>query len=657
MNFAILLCLVLASCALQLDGRIWTDTTGREVEGTWVGSDSEKITLRLSTGKLVTFPLARLTQADRDFASMQAAKQWHPADWKPLRVRMEHIEERPWAVAMPGAFHRIDSHTWEADLPPGAWVKIDAAGGAFGTMSHLFRWDGAREWHFETEGPFLYRGTDENDDPKLVGVAIGSGGGISVLSQPSRQRFHELLGEVGQIESVSGLMLYDIGPMVGLLQKLNPVAVSVQVGHRNDFSDLARLNRLKALHFHVGQIQSFDGLNDLAGIECLDTGRAFTSTLNDAEVLRPFRRLRFLQTSMRGNADVSALGELAGLEALELKCHEPKSVEALGQLPRLHSLGGFTTTSSLIHRLPNLVRLGCRIDEKVDDGASLQLSKITSLRFASVDQISAWKRAGGLGSLHEVENLTGDLGALADMGSLRHVGLSAFGRGGHTGHGGASTLRTLHLKGDPAMAQAVLKSQDSLHGLHVEVWTGPADFQKLGTLRELRWLSLSKVPELASLDGIKGFGTLSLLTLEKLDGLEDVSELASLQELKGLELELLPKLERLSFAGLRELTDVRMTGLKRVEEVQQVSSAMALRRANINSCQILSEWSGWKNLSKLEEFFLASPGKPMDLEPILDVSSIRQVDLVGVKLSDRQRMKLFERTGDQLLKRAEAAVK
>ncbi|MGD9418606.1 MAG: hypothetical protein Q7R22_006670 [Verrucomicrobiota bacterium JB025] len=639
-----------------LDARTWTDTTGREVEGEWVSSDARSITLRLATGKTVTFPLARLAVGDREHAASLAAANRHPAGWMSLRIHVEHIEEVPRAVGMPGAFHRVDSHTWEADLPPGAWVCVESAAGGFGGTSHLLEWKGAAEWILETEGPFLYRRRGADSKQELVGVSVGGVGGSHSLDSSQRKEFASLLGKLGPVESVGGLMLAQVEPVADLLRNLDPVAVTVQVHHQNDFSALAGLGRLKAVHFNVGQIKSFDSLSVLAGIECLDTGRAFTSTLGDAGPLAQFRRLRFLETSIRGEVDVAPLSRLPSLEALELRCHEPQSVDALTSLKGLHSLGGFSTSAGVVRRLPGMVRLGCRIVEKGDDGVPLKMPKVASLRFASVEQISAWRDAGGLEFLREVEHLSGDLGTLEGMDALRHLGLSGFGGKELTGDGGASRLLTLRLQGHPRFIKALLDSQERLQGLELGSWTGPASLQQLPAVPTLQYLSISQIPELSSLRGIEAFGGLSYLEVEKMEALEDAAGLSALGGLKGLRLEALPMLGELSFSGLTVMTDARLSGLAKVDAIQQVSAAAALRRININSCPALLDWTGWGGLAQLEDFYLVARSQAMDLEEIAGLESLRQVGLVGVKPTEAQLRKLSTRTGGQLLERARAAV-
>ena len=111
----ILLTLVFFALASSLPARTWTDQTGRTLEGEWVTSDARQITLRLSSGKTVTFSLSKLSSEDREYAKKRALEERHPAGWKPLRIHLDHMGDAPRAVGMPGAFHRVSSRVCEAD--------------------------------------------------------------------------------------------------------------------------------------------------------------------------------------------------------------------------------------------------------------------------------------------------------------------------------------------------------------------------------------------------------------------------------------------------------------------------------------------------------------------------------------------------------------
>ncbi|WP_200282390.1 SHD1 domain-containing protein [Haloferula rosea] len=649
--------LLVTLCLATLEARTWTDTSGREVEGEWVSSDARSITLRLESGKTVTFPLAKLSDEDQSYATKVAAANRHPAGWKPLRVRMEYMEETPRAVGMPGAFHRLDAYTWEADLPPGAWIRVDTSAGAFGGGSHLLQWKGAPEWHFDTEGVFLYRSKGGTSARELVGVSVGSGGGSSALDSEQREKFHKLVAEVGPVESVSSVMLSQIDPVRPLLAKLDPLAVTVQVDHRSDFSKLAGLRRMKAVYFNVGQLQSFDTLGELSSIECLDAGNAFTSTLDDSGVLAKMSRLKFLETGMRSSSSFAGFSRMKGLEAMSVRCSTPASLESLVGLSRLHSIDGFSVPPALVRRLPGLVRVGSRIDSQKDDGSPLVMEKVSFLRFASVEQVVAWKQAGGLPFLHEIEYLNGDLGELEGMSSLRHVGISCYGETSQSGHGGATRLRTLRVKGNAMHARKVWEAQEQLYGLGIEVWTEESSLPGLAGVDGLRWLELSKLPKLKSLKGIGDLGELSYLAIEKMDALTDVSDLSALTGMEALRLEGLPVVEKLSFRGLSSLKDLRLRGLVKLTGVDQVSVARALRRSNINGCPAMVDWDDWGGLASLEDFYLVGRSSETDLASLLKLDSLRQVDLISVKIPDKQRLEANELTGSALLERVEAALR
>lgn len=59
--------LILAAMTAASPARTWTDRQGRKVEGDLVSSNDREIVLRLKSGKNVTIPLDRLSDADREF--------------------------------------------------------------------------------------------------------------------------------------------------------------------------------------------------------------------------------------------------------------------------------------------------------------------------------------------------------------------------------------------------------------------------------------------------------------------------------------------------------------------------------------------------------------------------------------------------------------
>jgi hypothetical protein len=75
--------LLLPCTGLRADDgyRVWTDVRGREVTARMAGVDGDSIILELKDGRKVPYPLAQLSDADR-----QAASHWKPAEKPPERT-------------------------------------------------------------------------------------------------------------------------------------------------------------------------------------------------------------------------------------------------------------------------------------------------------------------------------------------------------------------------------------------------------------------------------------------------------------------------------------------------------------------------------------------------------------------------------------------
>jgi thioredoxin-related protein len=67
---------------LHAEYRTWSNTEGVKIEAEFVKSEGDKVTLRLRNGRLSTFPVAKLSEADQDFIK-SAGNSPATADAKP----------------------------------------------------------------------------------------------------------------------------------------------------------------------------------------------------------------------------------------------------------------------------------------------------------------------------------------------------------------------------------------------------------------------------------------------------------------------------------------------------------------------------------------------------------------------------------------------
>lgn len=84
----------------QATVRAWTDSTGRKVEAAYAGLQGDSVMLKLSDGKTVPFPLARLSPEDQAFVKTQtAAPAGKGASIADVRdAKRLPVEQRTWPV-------------------------------------------------------------------------------------------------------------------------------------------------------------------------------------------------------------------------------------------------------------------------------------------------------------------------------------------------------------------------------------------------------------------------------------------------------------------------------------------------------------------------------------------------------------------------------
>ena len=75
--------LALGITVTALSAREFTDDQGRKVEAEVAGFSGDRVKLRLTSGKITTFPIARLSPADREFLSKHPARSIAPVEIDP----------------------------------------------------------------------------------------------------------------------------------------------------------------------------------------------------------------------------------------------------------------------------------------------------------------------------------------------------------------------------------------------------------------------------------------------------------------------------------------------------------------------------------------------------------------------------------------------
>jgi hypothetical protein len=615
-----LLLLLVASLSISLpvEARTWTNTKGQTIEAEWVRSDQQNITLKKPGGELVTFSIQLLSPADREHAAELAKENQHPAGWQPVEIVMESSWDTVSAVAMPDAFRREGARVWRAHLPPGAWMKLELRvraisgrklgfGDGMGIETHLMQWKGHPQIFLRKRGQLLQRSIDGGKRWELAGVDLLTT--FSYMGSKWHDDYRGKLLRLGPVESVSSFDFANINHSPIPLDSLDPAAISMSVTFDSDFTPFGQRPRLRALYLR-GQLKKFDSLSTLTRIECLDSGNAFTSTLEQFAPLAKMNGLRFLQTSLGSRADLAPIPSLQHLEALNMYAHEPKSLEALVSLKKLHSIGGLPIQPEILGRMPGIVRIGGFIPNVKDSPSPLfSLQKVVALGMVPVETLNAWKAAGGLAHLKEVQSLKGNPGEIQPLSKVGHLGfLSVYEKlGGNLSS--IPRLQSLIVEGTGVDVAAALTSQPALESLKLEL-TGDTDLSFLKEAGSIRSLEIRRLQKLRSLAGIENLRNLQRLHIENCEQLQDISALAKLPALESLTLAELPQVKTLSLSGQKKLRDLDIDMLPLLTGISEPADATALEQIALQSCRAFTSLDGWENFRALRVAILSgqAPG-------------------------------------------------
>jgi len=512
--------------------------------------DGKVVIRRVADRQQFELPANRLAPADVEFMKAwlkEREASAHPLGWKTVRIHVPMFADEVEAPGIPAAFRRTDVHTWEAELPEGAWilVSIFRQDDEKFSPAFLLPYDGQREWFLSYENNRLSRSTEPQGRTELVGLFVASKDEAAVI--------RAIKGEV---------------PEQG-------IALTSEFLSPEDFSALGG----KAISAVVGEIAGF-------------------SVASDAKL----RALR-MDDVMR---ESTGLGGWDELEMLDVRCSgswpfaECASLEALTTL----IVDGDVTLGAAIKEgaYPALKHLSL-VDAEIDDPDSFrdfaaQLGELNSLTLPDDYPLH-------LGGLTSCPNLTtldlgsecGDPGttALATMKSLttllmkrnyRPADLEPLINDGHFDKlrtlrdyqglpfANFPQLRDLHVKGneDEGVDLGSLELPENVTHLRVRN-PNPADLTALGAIGaglKIEALTLT-YPSVADVGALATLPSLAWLTIE--------DQLATLdQKMEALDSSALPYLRGLSLLRLQNLTSLKPAGP--LLEALSVRSCSELKRVD-----------------------------------------------------------------------------
>ncbi|MCB1232951.1 MAG: hypothetical protein KDN19_22090, partial [Verrucomicrobiae bacterium] len=450
-------------------------------------------------------------------------------------------------------------HTWEAELPEGAWVLIELwreGGGEF-SPQFLLPFGGERDWFLTFSENRLTR----SGSPGAEGDWVG----LSVRAEDDESALRNLKSEIpaGGIAVYAGFMdAADFSALRGAN------IVSLVVGKLPDFS-VAKEGKVRGLRVlnDVAEYTGLDGCDALEYFEAPYSGEFPITTLSKLESLTTVVGKGDVNLSALSNAE-APFPKLRHLSLGDVEFEEVGSLpDFLGKLPNLQSLSlpDFVEMDVTgIARCPQLtaVELG---NDCLDNGAQ----GIAALGSLSIALLNPHYTATEISGLSEK-------GAFA---KVRVLGVSQ-----PVSADQVPQLRELRLTGDQAsFPPSGLSSFPKLPALEIEFAT-EADLAALAqagpSLAALKSLTLTapKVTDLTPLAALPAMQSLvvsdQLVTFEeKLTRID----LGGCQALKGVELVRLQNLETvelgaatphaIAIRACTQLATVKIAGTNSLEEV------------------------------------------------------------------------------------------
>lgn len=526
--------------------------------------DGKVVIRRLSDRQQFELLANRLAPADVEFM-----KAWlktrdataHPLGWKTVRIHVPMFADEVEAPGIPAAFRRVDVHTWEAELPQGAWVLVSIYRQDDEKFSPAFLlpYDGQREWFLSYENKRLSRATEPQGRGELVGLFLGSKDDETVLKGIKAE-----VPEQGIALTSEFLSAEDFSALSGK-------AISAVVGEMAKFG-IANDAKLRALRLS-NVMREPNGLRGWDELELLDVRCSGDWPLADCASLEALTTLIVDGDITLGSAiKDGAFPALKHLALGKAEIDDPDSFRDFSaQLVELNSLtlpddhplhlGGLIACPNL-----TVLDLGSECGDP-DSEALATMNNLTTLlmkrnyRPADLDPLI-------------------DRGHFAKLRALRDYQALPF--------ASFEQLRELHIKGneDDGVDLGALKLPSNVTHLRIRN-PNLDDLAALGTIgTELGIQSLTLTfPSITDLDALATLPSLSWLTIE--------DQLATLEhKMETLDTSALPVLRGLNLLRLQNLTTLKPTGpmlkalsvrscseLKRIDPAaEQIADKVVLKR-------------------------------------------------------------------------------
>jgi len=545
------------------DVHTFTGPNGSTVEAEVLDLVEGKVLIRrLSDGQRFELQANRLATEDVDFmrawlAAREAAK--HPLGWKRVRIHLPEAADEVEAPGIPAAFRQTDLHTWEAELPEGAWilVKLWREGGGDHAPQFLLPYGGERDWFLSFQENRLGLAFDPAGEVREVGVAVRAEDDEATL----RSMKSEFPGE--------GIALYagfidaaDVAALRGatltslVVGKLPDYSVASEGKVRalritDTIADTAGLGSCDALEYfevpYSGEfpMSTLGGLEKLATLIC-DGEVDLESVAAEGDPFPSLRHLSLAESEIEGTGALTVfLEKLPKLQSLALPDFVEMDVTGIAQCPELtaielgndcldHGAQGVSALTSLTIALLNPHYTSDEIAALAESGAFAKVRKLGVSQvfdFGKAPLLAELHLAGDqagfsldqLASLPDLPSLVLDFSTDADLQALSQAGPSLLG------------LKSLVLQSPNVIDLAAVASLPALENLVVrdqlvtfeQKLTG-IDLSKYG---RLKGLELTRLQNLTEVD-LGGIG-LQALTIRSCTELTTVttSDTGSLEEL------------------------------------------------------------------------------------------------------------------------------
>ncbi|MDJ0628834.1 MAG: COR domain-containing protein [Rhodobacter sp.] len=369
-------------------------------------------------------------------------------------------------------------------------------------------------------------------------------------------------------------------------------------------------------HRSVGATQVSD-LGPLAGLTALQNLDCRNTQVSD---LGPLAELTALQSLTISGTEVSDLGPLAGLTALQsLTCSstEVSDLAPLASLAALQSLDCSRTQVSDLAPLASLAALqslDCSSTQFSDLAPLAGLAALQSLYCGSNYRFTDLNPLSGLIHLQSLDfwnGLVDDLSPLADLTALKYLNCSY-----------TQVVDLTPLKG--LLALEILRCTRSFYGSGII-----SDLAPLAGLTALQSLDCSdtQVSDLAPLAGLASLQNLDCSSTQ-VSNLAPLARLTALQSLTCSSTEVSDLAPLTSLAALQSLDCSRT----QVSDLAPLAGLTALQKLDCNSIQ-LSDLAPLAGLTALQSLTCRS-AQVNDLAPLAGLTALQKLDCSSTQVSD-----------------------